>query len=219
MTKAVGNFKICNKCKIERNVSAFCREKTCLDGYHTICKECMNPGWERRMKLKQEKITLLESGFKKCTKCKQVKTIDNFWKTGPTGRTLDGKTIYCKECYRKIKQAPHLKQTHRKSNTSRRIRLRDEVFQVYGGYKCQCPGGCSVIAKTQVDKSFFTLDHINNDGAAQRKQGLKNTVFYKWLKDNNFPLIIQVLCWNCNLSKQINHGKCAHELNQEEREI
>jgi 5-methylcytosine-specific restriction endonuclease McrA len=46
---------------------------------------------------------------------------------------------------------------------------------------------------------------MNNDGAEQRK--CKNTrtttQFHKWIIENNYPKELQVLCYNCNLEKEI----------------
>jgi len=81
------------------------------------------------------------------------------------------------------------------------------VIDHYGN-KCSCCGETYI--------SFLTIDHINNDGAAHRRSlfGTKRkgggTAFYRWLINNNFPEGFQVLCANCQLSKQID-GICFHQ--------
>ena len=56
--------------------------------------------------------------------------------------------------------------------------------------------------------SALTLDHINNDGAKERKQfklaGYGST-FFRYLKQNNFPDGYQVLCRNCNWEKHLEY--------------
>jgi hypothetical protein len=97
------------------------------------------------------------------------------------------------------------KEILRKKEKQERIRLKQEVITHYGG-KCNC---CSEILL-----DFLTIDHINNNGAEHRRE-LKITsgnVFYRWLKNNNYPEGYQVLCSNCNLSKRINNGKCIHQI-------
>jgi len=60
-------------------------------------------------------------------------------------------------------------------------------------------GGCCVECGTD-NLSFLTIDHINNNGGAHRKEIGPN--IYEWLKKNNYPLEgFQVLCFNCNYSK------------------
>ncbi len=51
------------------------------------------------------------------------------------------------------------------------------------------------------DIDVLCIDHINNDGAIQRKQTGKSA--YKWLRKIGFPDGYQTLCANCNLKKKI----------------
>lgn len=86
-----------------------------------------------------------------------------------------------------------------------RERLRDEVFEAYGGYTCVCCG-CTT-------KEFLQLDHVHNDGAEHRRT-IGTVSLHAWLKRNGFPPIIQVLCCNCNYAKA-NYGVCPHQLDKE----
>jgi len=88
----------------------------------------------------------------------------------------------------------------RKNRLAYYYRIQDEAIRAYGGYRCKWCG---------IDEPLtLTLDHINNDGAAHRKEigttgGAK---LYVWLKRNNYPRGFQVLCMNCNYAKQRNGG-------------
>lgn len=86
-----------------------------------------------------------------------------------------------------------------------RTRIKDAVFGAYGGYKCACCG--------ELEKIFLTIDHINNDGAAHRKQiGFRGGIgLYLWIAKHDFPPGFQVYCFNCNHGKQLNHGVCPHK--------
>jgi len=84
-----------------------------------------------------------------------------------------------------------------------RRKLYDEVLAHYGN-KCVCCG--------ESNKAFLTLDHINNDGAAHRRQ-LKTKGgyrFYRLMKTQGYPPILQVMCYNCNNAKRI-YGICPHQ--------
>jgi len=88
-----------------------------------------------------------------------------------------------------------------------RDKLKREVVDHYGG-KCAC---CK-----EEEITFLTLDHINNDGAAHRiklfgKRVVGGQRFYSWLKKNDYPADIQVLCFNCNIGKNF-LGFCPHTL-------
>ena len=81
------------------------------------------------------------------------------------------------------------------------------VFDHYGRL-CQCCG--------ETEAGFLTIDHINNDGAKQRKEhkltGGVNV--YNWIINNDFPTDLRTLCYNCNFGKR--HSKiCPHEIQKE----
>jgi len=84
--------------------------------------------------------------------------------------------------------------------------LKKQVIAGYGG-KCQCPGGCD-----ESRFQFLTVDHVNNDGAEQRRK-LGNKEFgsalYQRLIAQNFPDDYQLLCYNCNCAKGF-YGECPH---------
>ena len=66
------------------------------------------------------------------------------------------------------------------------------------GSQCVCCG--------EDNLDFLTIDHVNGDGAADRRdrkhQG-GGATFYAWLKARGFPdkNLYQVLCFNCNCAK------------------
>jgi hypothetical protein len=83
---------------------------------------------------------------------------------------------------------------------------RDEVFTAYGGYRCACCG--------ETERLFLSIDHINNDGAEERKSGKYSGSgygFYRWLRKSGFPSGYQVLCMNCQVGKHKNGGVCPHQ--------
>lgn len=93
--------------------------------------------------------------------------------------------------------------------------VKDQVFAAYGGYKCNCCG--------ETTKEFLMLDHVNNDGAAHRREIFGRStgagrVLYTWIKKNKFPPTFQVLCANCNWGKRIN-GICPHKAIQKESPV
>jgi hypothetical protein len=86
------------------------------------------------------------------------------------------------------------KETHRK-----RWR-KAETMAAYGG-ACACCG--------ENNLAFLTIDHVNGDGAAERKaiggtnRGNGGSAFYAFLKTRGWPEKdrYQVLCFNCNAAK------------------
>lgn len=83
-----------------------------------------------------------------------------------------------------------------------RRHLRMEVLLAYGG-QCKCCG------ETQYE--FLCLDHVNNDGALDRRRNLRSYRLHQWAKDNDYPPTLQVLCHNCNQAKFLCDGICPHQ--------
>ena len=80
--------------------------------------------------------------------------------------------------------------------------LRAEVLRHYGT-KCACCG--------ETEPKFLAIDHMNNDGAAHRKEiGKSSQSILYWLRDNNYPEGFQLLCHNCNVAKAY-YGICPHQ--------
>jgi len=101
-------------------------------------------------------------------------------------------------------------EVNRASHVDERRRMRKEVFDHYGG-KCVCCG--------ESNQWFFTIDHVNNDGADHRRVLGRNMLghkFYRWLRRNGYPEGFQVLCFNCNCAKGF-WGVCPHEIGAEEK--
>lgn len=80
------------------------------------------------------------------------------------------------------------------------IRLRNTVIDGYGG-SCSC---CK-----EDTPEFLAVDHVNNNGAEERKSTPHSTMLRKIIKDN-FPSTYQLLCHNCNSAKGF-YGACPHQ--------
>ena len=110
-----------------------------------------------------------------------------------------------KKAYSRI----YRKQNHQEMlayDKNQRLKRKLAVFNHYGN-KCVCCGEDKL--------EFLTIDHINNDGAKQRKEafGTNRTGgggMYIWLLSHGLPLGYQTLCWNCNLAKA-NYDVCPHK--------
>lgn len=78
------------------------------------------------------------------------------------------------------------------------------VFSSYGN-KCYCCGETNPI--------FLSIDHVNGGGNAHKRSIKKHgVVYYQWIITNKFPDYLRLLCYNCNMGRQINNGVCPHSL-------
>lgn len=94
---------------------------------------------------------------------------------------------------------------------ARYYELKEKVYSAYGRV-CTCCG--------EAQPEFLTLDHVNNDGNAHRKElGSQGERFLKWIIANNYPNTIQILCWNCQWGKLKNNGICPHQTTRNDHPI
>ena len=82
------------------------------------------------------------------------------------------------------------------------------VFEIYGN-SCNCCG--------EAIKDFLTIDHCNNNGNIERRSmGLRSLYnkLSKLPKSNDY----QLLCWNCNCSKNA-FGVCFHNYHEDDTSL
>ncbi len=111
----------------------------------------------------------------------------------------------CKPCEKRRAQKKYIdrKELIREQQRLYDLSVKMKVIEGYGG-KCSCCGESTM--------EFLTIDHINNDGAEDRRQNGKKSggKLYRWLIQNNFPQEnYQLLCYNCNCAKGF-FGYCPH---------
>jgi hypothetical protein len=139
-----------------------------------------------------------------CKVCGQEKDIGNFYQPGT--RKNQFTRPFCNKC----RYAADAEGNKRRAR-ERYFKLKERVFNAYGGYQCACCG--------ETDPASLELDHINEDGAEHRRSLTTNWSGW-WINKNvaglhifrdlvkrNFPPGFQVLCSKCNQSKRRN-GTC-----------
>ena len=149
---------------------------------------------------------------KTCTKCGKRKRLDQFY-IHAQGKRPGLISARCKPCERKRMKTYY--GAHKASKKvwfkARYRRLKDDVFNAYGGYRCSCCG--------ETEPLFLTIDHVDDDGSDHRRKmspdgdyrsatGYKT---YRWLENHGFPPGFQVLCANCNHGRFRNGGICPHK--------
>ena len=123
-------------------------------------------------------------------------------KNGAKWRAVNRKHIRLKQNARNKAYPEVVKESSRKAVRKRKLL----IIEHYGG-KCVCCGEEHI--------EFLTIDHINNNGAAHKKELGGSSALYHWLKRNNYPKDdFQLLCMNCNFSKG-KYGYCPHSISKE----
>jgi hypothetical protein len=96
---------------------------------------------------------------------------------------------------------PEAKVKSEESRKRRQVEMYRQLFNIYGK-KCVCCGESNL--------NFLTIDHINGDGAAHRKETSSHTVEVA-VKEAD-PSKYRILCFNCNCGRQYRgvDGQCPH---------
>lgn len=115
------------------------------------------------------------------------------------------------------KMSPEELKAHRLADaakaTKRYMERKDQIFAAYGGYVCKCCG--------ELEKSFLSVDHIENNAQQMIRDGLHkrgSASFYNWLVKNKFPKGFQILCMNCQFGKKHNNGVCPHQVRRNDHD-
>jgi len=69
---------------------------------------------------------------------------------------------------------------------------------------------CNCCGEDQM--GFLTLSHVNHDGWIHKRMLGGDHIIPRLVKDNfktEYEIIVE--CYNCNLSRRYNGGKCPHE--------
>jgi hypothetical protein len=167
---------------------------------------------------------------KRCPKCGFPKSTSEFTKNKSK---KSGLASWCKKCmklyhdtipdklksYKKKYEKTHVVQNTKRvkewravnpskmSEYNRRKSLKYKIraLTAYSGDppKCKCCGESNI--------KFLSIDHLNGCGTKQRKITGSGSNMHVWLYMHQYPPGFQVLCFNCNLGRNVNGGVCPHK--------
>lgn len=92
----VDGMKKCSKCKEWKPISSFIKDRYTKDGFRFRCNDCRKIEYDKKHPyVKHRSIREKEVGFKFCSKCKNEKPKNDFYRTK---NTKDGLQVWCKDC-------------------------------------------------------------------------------------------------------------------------
>lgn len=87
--------------------------------------------------------------------------------------------------------------THAEALKARRQRWRALILEHYGPF-------CNICGYDQ-DERALCIDHVNNDGASERR--LYGSRWVELVIKEGYPDRYQILCHNCNFIKALEHAE------------
>lgn len=117
--------KRCSRCKQEKHVALFCKNRAQHDGLENYCKSC------RRITRKKgrRQVTVIE---KWCSGCKEIKLSDKFHKGNDSG----GLSNICKICKSKRAKDYRIKNNKSLNNRDSIRALSDKKFRISRNIRC-----------------------------------------------------------------------------------
>lgn len=191
-------MKVCRKCREVKPIDYFARRSKAgkNDARRNECNPCrigyvMAPCERCGLSYQRYSDTVVH----RCNRCRQREDVQ-CENCGTTFEPTWGRHYCSPECTRAA---------DRRHRTNQRRAARAEVLRAYGGEQpaCSCCG--------ESEPVFLALDHIAGGGGKHRQE-TGGGGFFSWLKRNNYPSGIRLLCHNCNMGRQINGGECPHEV-------
>lgn len=139
--------------------------------------------------------------YKTCTKCKAElpASVEYFCRSA---RYADGLSYFCIKCNSARVRKWEAANPQRALVLKKRLNY-NRKLEILKQYSASDPPVCACHGCGVSSIQFLTLDHTDGDGASHRKltQSFGGSKFYQWVKDNDFPSGLQVLCMNCNMAK------------------
>ncbi len=184
-------LKQCFKCKRNLSFSEFYKYKLTKDGLRYNCKDCQKEYYIKN----RDRILIQRKGYRKKNKDKIKKQARLYRKENPNyNKEWHEKNFnYSKEYHKEYRQ------TNKEKRREYRRKNRLKIINHYTNASMSC------INCGYSDVRALSIDHINNDGAEQRKIHGTGGKFYYWLIKNDYPEGFQILCRNCNYIKNLEY--------------
>lgn len=146
--------KICTKCKLEKGIDSFSKDRRRPDGKKNWCKDCAKKHIDFYLNIHLDTT-------KKCSKCQNTKKMSEFYKSS---KETDGYKSCCKSCCRKDRKELHKK--------------RKDIYLSQSD-----PRMCN-FCKIIKDISEYYVDYTRKDGVDINCKKCSNKLKYKKNKDN-----------------------------------
>lgn len=190
--------KTCSKCGEEKLYVDFKPNKGYADGYHTWCRACLRI---HANEWKRSNAEQLKEYIPKARENNRQHKARNRERLRLEGLAYYHDNIEDRSAYSKRYTAEH-PEIKRAAHVRRKEEYLAIVVAHYGG-GCYCCGESNPL--------FLTLDHINDDGAKERKTRKGGSQFYATVIREGFPTNLRLACWNCNCARYYRGGICPHQ--------
>lgn len=169
--------KQCCDCKKVLSTEKFSKNSDAPDGLEYYCKNCVKTRRKTRIAKYGVSVPYAEISEKICSKCKRVKSVDEFYRCPSS---LDGRRSSCIDCVLKAnRQSPA--QKHRKYQNPRRANYKS-MFETQNGL-CAICGQPQTVVNQWGTKSLH-VDHCHVTGQVRGLLCCNCNIGLGYFKDN-----------------------------------
>ena len=191
--------KVCSKCKIEKDISNFRKDKTKPDGLYSSCIACKSEyNKSRNFKINKNKK------YKICSKCKIKKEVIGFAKCK---RIFDGYNNMCKDCVHSHKQKPDIK--NKFNEYMKNKRQNDPYYKISNSLRCRIRSAISNGYKSKSTQELVgcSIDFLKSYLEDKFQDGMDWGNYGKWHIDHVRP------CSSFDLTDTKQQEQCFHYTN------
>jgi hypothetical protein len=179
-------MKVCSRCHVEKPLDRFFNNR--LGRHVAACRDCTAEAHRDYDKRNIEKRRVVAREWRRQNP-ERVKAGQDRWRARNPGEAARRTAIW---------RAANRERALAAQRACNR-KLKDAAYAAYGGYQCAC---CP-----ETIEAFLSLDHVNNDGAEDRRKNDRRKL-YKWLEREGYQPGFQVLCMNATLGRRAT-AECA----------
>ncbi len=162
--------KRCSKCDDIKEVTKFYKNKKIKCGYDSWCKECVDNKKYQKSPKTIEREELLKNSKKRCTNCKDIKSLDRF---RSNKNVKCGYDSWCRECHKdNVRKKNDRYHQIRKEKNPEYYLLREERKKLLqqGKYKCYSCKEIKEVSKFHKSgKQFQYCIKCNEEKSSQKK--------------------------------------------------
>lgn len=148
--------KVCIKCNLEKPIASFYFH-TPGGNRRNVCGSCSKGYKTVRSAESQKVLELFSKGYKHCSKCDRILTVDSFGNDNKSKKSLTGLTSYCKACKR-VSFQKHWGNVMKKNYGINKEEY--DAMLTLQGFKCSI---CGTDKPSKRDRSFY-VDHNHVTG-------------------------------------------------------
>lgn len=197
--------KVCSKCKIEKDLSNFDKNKCAKDGYNSWCKQCKQKEYYKKKGLEVPEVKIPKQGYKFCQKCGKEKPLSEFCNNGKHSYCYGCNKLYYQEnkdrlkayfsIYNKSDNHRKAVKKYRENNLERELEMQRERYKNNLDMRLSKSISGGIWSCIKINKNYrhwetlvsFTFEELKEHLEKQFQPGMTWDNYGEWHIDHIIP--------------------------------